>query len=104
MITVAVKEPGRSLYVKSIEPTLENFKKLVNCEHLEGVSFDGAIFMYLDDLGKFNEKAPNFLWDINDIVVGNAVFVRAGYDGEEVSLTKTDITSIQSYLETTSFP
>ena len=103
-ITVAVKKPGESLYVTSVEPTLENFKKLVDCEHLEGVRFDGSIFMYLDDLGKFKDKIPNFKWGINDVVVGNAVFIRAAFDGEEVSLTKTDITSIQSYLATTSYP
>lgn len=103
MITVAVKEPGRSLYVKSIEPTSENFKKLVDCKHLDAVNFDGDIFIYLDDLGKLIGKAPNFKWRLGDVVVGNAVFVHVGYDGEEISLTKTDITSIQSYLETTSF-
>ena len=102
-IVVAVKEPGKALYVKSVEPTLENFHKLVDCDTLEAVPFDGGIYMYLDDEGKLFNKTPNFKWRHGDIVVGNAVFVRVGFDGTELSLTNREVTQIQFYLELTSF-
>lgn len=93
-IRVMYKSPGKPAEVREIENTLQAFQQLVG-GHIEAIAITDDIFAYIHDEGKLAKLAPNFVIPAKsggyDIVCGPAVFVRAGDEESETSLTLTDI-------------
>ncbi len=106
-ILVGIKEPRKDIRFECIEPTLDNFHKLIDKDNditLEGVMVDSDLVIYIDDEGKLNNREPNFTWLHGDYIAGTAVFVGVGYGGEDVSLTEFQMLQIQVMLELRRLP
>lgn len=93
-IRVLVKEPGKPAEVREIDNTLEAVQAIVG-GHIETLRISDSVFCYLNDEGKLINLAPNFVITngrkVCDIVCGPAVFFRSDGEGNEISLTLTDI-------------
>lgn len=95
LIRVLVKEPGKPAEVREIENTLEAFQTIVG-GHIEALRITDSLACYIHDEGKLIKLAPNFVIPAFnpakfDIVCGPAVFFRSDGEGNETSLTFTDI-------------
>lgn len=97
-----IKEPYKKAVIKEIEPSLKPLQNLVgglieNVYELE----EQNINIWINEEGKLNDLAPNFLiYNMQDVVVGTAVFV--GYnseDGSDMPLTDEQIDIIKEYLK-----
>lgn len=71
---VIIKEPNKNAYVKQIEGTLEEYKKIVG-GYIEVVPFGLEHLIILDEEGKFKGYEPNIYWQ-DDIIVGTLILVR----------------------------
>lgn len=93
-IRVLVKKPGKPAEVREIENTLEAFRAIVG-GNIEALRISDSVFCYLNDEGKLINLAPNFVITrcktVCDIVCGPVVFFRSDGEGNETSLTLTDI-------------
>mgnify|MGYP001851969002 FL=1 len=93
-IRVLVKEPEKPAEVREIDNTLEAVQAIVG-GHIETLRISDSVFCYLNDEGKLINLAPNFVITngrkVCDIVCGPAVFFRSDGEGNEISLTLTDI-------------
>lgn len=93
-IRVLVKEPGKPAEVREIKNTLKAMQAIVG-GNIEALQITESVICYLNDEGKLIKLAPNFviMHDITvcDIVCGPVVFFRSDGDGNEISLTLTDI-------------
>lgn len=101
-IRVLVKEPGKAPEERKIESTLKAFQTIVG-GHVEGVCIYDDVCCYINDEGKFKNLEPNFVLPIRrasgyDVVCGPAVFFRVDLEGNEASLTLTDILYLDRLL------
>lgn len=98
-IKVLLLEPNKSPEPMEIDNTLETFQKLVE-GYIEIVPLqeNSKVFIVLNDEGKLLGLEPNFFW-YNDIIVGNAVFVRSNGMGDFTNLTNEDLEEIYNFLD-----
>ena len=93
-IRVLVKEPAKPAEVREIDNTLEAVQAIVG-GNIEALRISDSVFCYLNDEGKLINLAPNFVITdgrtVSDIVCGPVVFFRSDGEGNEISLTLTDI-------------
>ena len=94
-IRVLVKEPGKPAEVREIENTLEGFRSIVG-GHIEALHITDSLACYIHEEGKLIKLAPNFVIPTYsaasfDILCGTAVFFRSDGEGNETSLTFTEI-------------
>lgn len=85
---VLMKEPGKAPRMMDIDGSLRTLQNLVggNIEHVGLTSRCGLL---CDENGKLYGREPNFfVARINDVIVGNAVFV--GEDGEDFTDIKDE--------------
>ena len=75
-----LKEVGKEPRVIEIENTLEAFQKVVG-GYIEVLSVGNSILLICNEEGKLNGLEPNFSIGY-DVIVGNALFVKEGEDGE----------------------
>lgn len=93
-IRVLVKDPGKPAEVREIDNTLEAVQAIVG-GNIEALRISDSVFCYLNDEGKLINLAPNFVITngrtVSDIVCGPVIFFRSDSEGNEISLTLTDI-------------
>ena len=80
-IEAIIKEPGKAMYKKRINNTLEEFQELV-AGYIEAVPVSEDVLMIVNEEGKLLRlpQSFGFGWDV---ICGTAVFV--GRDGEVFS-------------------
>lgn len=89
MIKVIVKKPNQSAEAKEVENDLKTFQNLVG-GYIEVLPVGNNILLVCNEEGKLEELEPNFRLG-NDVIVGDAVFVADGNDGEFHSLSEGNI-------------
>lgn len=92
-----IKEVGKSATVKEIENDLATMQGLVG-GYIEAVSAGQGICLVCNEEGKLNDLPPNFPIG-RDIIVGTAVFVAYGKDGEFADLTDEQIRVVMNFFE-----
>ena len=94
-IRVLVKEPGKLAEVREIENTLAAVQRIIG-GHIEALRISEDIACYMHDEGKLIKLAPNLAVPARsasgfDIICGPVMFFRSDGEGNEISLTLTDI-------------
>jgi len=92
-----VKEVGKSPKVEEIKNDLETMQGLVG-GYIEAVNAGQGICLVCNEEGKLNGLPPNFPIG-RDVIVGTAVFVAYGKDGEFASLSDAQVEAIMKFLE-----
>lgn len=92
-----VKEVGKSPRVEEIENDLATMQGLVG-GYIEAVSAGEKICLVCNEEGKLNGLPPNFPIG-RDVIVGTAVFVAYGRDGEFADLTDEQIDIVMNFFE-----
>lgn len=103
-LTAVVKypyeKPQTVALEKGLKPLQEIVKGMIDAAYLPGI--DG-VYGYVNDEGLFLGMEPNiYRPEYKDALVGPLVFVGAGDDGEDVSLTPEQVKQVTEYLETNS--
>ena len=106
-IKIMIKEPNKEPYIKEIEDTLENLQAivggLIDCVEMPGVR---NVDIYFDDEGLLKHKPGNiWLAGTGDCIKGTCYMV--GFDpkeGENISLTYTQIKQCERYVKTFELP
>ncbi len=68
MITIVIKEPGKSPYSKEIEDDLEVYHQILG-GYFEAVGFDKNQIILCDEEGNLKDLEPNLLVP-GDVIVG----------------------------------
>lgn len=94
---VIIKEVGKLPKVKEINNDLETMKSIVG-GYIEAVSAGQGICLVCNEEGKLNGLPPNFPIG-HDIIVGNAVFVGYGRNGDFADLTDEQIDIVNKFFK-----
>lgn len=89
-----IKEVGKSPRVEEIENELATMQKLVG-GYIEVVSMGGGVALVVNEEGKLAGLPVNFGMG-RDVIVGTAVFVAYGSDGDFKDLEDYQIDTIMS--------
>lgn len=92
-----IKEVGKNPRVEDIKNDLETLQGLVG-GYIEAVNAGQGICLVCNEEGKINGLPANFPIG-NDFIVGTAVFVAYGKDGEFADLTDDQIAALTNFLE-----
>lgn len=92
-----IKEVGKGARVEEIENDLATLQRLVG-GYIEAISAGQGICLVCNEEGKLNGLPPNFPIG-NEVIVGTAVFVAYGNDGEFADLTDKQIEVVMNFLE-----
>ena len=95
-IQVLVVRVGEPAVVEELPRSLEAMQGLVG-GYIESVALGDGIYMTCNEEGKLQGLAPNFALP-GDVIVGNVFFCRINSEGDEASLTDTDIKRIRAKL------
>ena len=91
-----IKEVGKTARVEEITNDLEIFQKYVG-GYIEAVNAGQGICLVCNEEGKLHNLPTNFAIG-NDVIVGTAVFVAYGKDGEFAGLTETQTQMVMNFL------
>lgn len=92
-----IKEVGKSPIVKEIENDLVTMQGLVG-GYIEAVNTGQGICLVCNEEGKLEGLPTNFPIG-RDVIVGTAVFVGYGKDGEFADLTDEQIAIVMKFFE-----
>ena len=92
-----IKEVGKLPKVEEIENELATMQGLVG-GYIEAVSAGQGICLICNEEGKLNGLPPNFPIG-RDVIVGTAVFVGYGRNGEFADLTNEQIKVVMNFFE-----
>lgn len=92
-----IKEVGKVAKVEDIKNDLETLQGLVG-GYIEAVNMGQGVCFVVNEEGKLNNMPANFPIG-NDVIVGTAVFVAYGNDGEFADLTDKQIEAVMNFLE-----
>ena len=92
-----IKEVGKQPKVEEIKNDLETLQNLVG-GYIELVRMGGGVGLIVNEEGKLNGLPVNFPIGI-DFVVGTAVFVAYGNDGEFTDLSEVQEQMVMNFLE-----
>jgi hypothetical protein len=99
-IRVLVKHPGKDPEVQEMETILEAMQAIVGGSiELVGLSEDSGLDIYLNEDGKVIGLPLNVYFLPGDIIVGTLFVVRAGEEGNDISLTDEDIVFATKWLK-----
>ena len=91
-----IKEVGKQPKVEEIKNELETLQNHVG-GYIEIVSMGGGVGLVVNEEGKLNDLPANFPIG-RDVIVGTAVFVAYGNDGEFTDLTEEQVQMIMNFL------
>ena len=91
-----IKEVGNQPKVEDIKNELETLQNLVG-GYIEVVSMGGGVGLIVNEEGKLNGLPTNFPIG-RDVIVGTAVFVAYGNDGEFTDLSEAQVQMIMNFL------
>lgn len=91
-----IKEVGKSAKVEDIKNDLETIKGLVG-GYIEAVNAGQGVCLIVNEEGKLNNMPVNFPIG-NDVIVGTAVFVAYGKDGEFTDLSEAQEKVVMNFL------
>lgn len=94
---------GYQGYFSNIENSLEAIQNYIEDEYIEVISVDGIIYLIDNDMGKHFRLPANRVWlngdgEIEDIIVGNVLFVRRDENGEFKDIHEDDVQTIKKYF------
>lgn len=92
-----IKEVGKVAKVEDIKNDLETLQGFVG-GYIEAVNMGQGVCLVVNEEGKLNNMPVNFPIG-NDVIVGTAVFVAYGNDGEFADLTDKQIEVVMNFLE-----
>lgn len=91
-----IKEVGKNPKVEEVKNDLATFQGLVG-GYIEAVNAGQGICLVCNEEGKIEGLQPNFPIG-NDVIVGTAVFVAYGNDGDFAGLTDTQIDIVMKFF------
>ena len=91
-----IKEVGQMPRVEDIKNDLATLQGLVG-GYIECVRIGQGVFMIANEEGKLDGLPPNFQFGY-DVIVGTAVFVADGFDGEFTDLSDAQIETVMEQL------
>lgn len=91
-----IKEVGKNPQIKEIENDLTTLQGLVD-GYIEVISAGGGIALIVNEEGKIYGLPVNFKIG-NDAIVGNAVFVAYGNDGEFTDLSEDQTAAVIKFF------
>lgn len=97
-----IKEVGKVAKVEDIKNELTTMQELVG-GYIEAVNTGQGICLVVNEEGKLQELPQNFPIG-NDVIVGTAVFVAYGKDGEFTDLTDEQIDIVMNFFEGAKMP
>lgn len=98
-ITIAVKEPGKVWHITEVEDALPTYQNIVG-GYIEGFRSIGPITMFCNEEGKLQGLEPNiYVPQLNDVICGTIFAAKTDDEGEFVSLTEEDISSLFFTIE-----
>lgn len=91
-----IKEVGKSAKVEDIKNDLETLQGLVG-GYIEAVNMGQGVCLIVNEEGKLNNLPENFSI-AHGVIVGTAVFVAYGKDGEFADLSDDQTKAVMSFL------
>ena len=91
-----IKEVGKSAKVEDIKNDLETLQGLVG-GYIEAVNMGQGVCLIVNEEGKLNNLPENFPI-AHGVIVGTAVFVAYGKDGEFADLSDDQAKAVMSFL------
>jgi hypothetical protein len=98
-IKVVVKEVGKDPEVRMVVPSLELWQGIVGGYIEAAYAKAPDIPMYINEEGKLLGLAPNVRYGRHDVICGTLVMVRHDDEGEDVSLTDSEVEAAIAWLK-----